>query len=248
MCSLAFVPRHLLSTLSHLIFPQTLDIPTWSMRKQGMQRGQGTAYRAHPTRESSIGDCMWPVVIASVLFTRTLLPGPEYPKSGRSLCHAYISSLKFLSLKLGVLIKKLPVDIVRTIERKGLQSPALVSQLPRPWSSDAVCVGLNRAAPVVKGKSASAGVQLWRVQEYLRDEWHWQEEVHGLWLQCKSSSTLFFNSSDYIELFFFPPPYHHPCYIRCWFHTPVSIFPHIFPNDFIWNNPDYRFLPWMSRT
>lgn len=75
---------------------------------------------------------MWPVVIASVLFTRTLLPGPEYPKSGRSLCHAYISSLNFLSLKLGVLIKKLPVDIVRTVERKGLQSPALVSQLPRP--------------------------------------------------------------------------------------------------------------------
>ena len=31
-----------------------------------------------------------------------------------------------------------------------------------------------------------------------------------------------------------------PCYIRCWFHTPVNIFPHIFPSDFIWNNPDYR--------
>lgn len=74
---------------------------------------------------------LYVVVIASVLLTRTLLPGPEYPKSGRSLCHAYISSLNFLSLKLCVLIKKLPVDIVRTVERKGLQSPALVSQLPR---------------------------------------------------------------------------------------------------------------------
>ena len=91
-------------------------------------------------------------------------------------------------------------------------------------------------------KQKPAGVQPRRVQEHLRDEWCRQKEVHGLWLQCKNSSTLFFNSSDYIELFVLPPPYHHPmlyqmldlCFRQYFF------FPMFFPYAFTWNIPYYR--------